>query len=259
MVVLMCCFLTLSTILFFFTVTGSADGIHGSDPRVVEMICATLASKFEEHGAVRLRSPLMRPRPESRPGGAGVGGPAEVINSRGTVLLLPEDLTASFARAVGRGGSATSHLKRYDIGRVYHKSFVGGHPREALEASFDIVNEDSGANGAHLEAEALMVVCQVVSAVSFSTGTFSLKKKVYLKNQDMHQLTHTLYFCMNRRREHSLWNSDEIPRLVSETDTHASCRFATRAIWSATEGHHTKSMSTDIHTSISAGAQITAE
>jgi translation initiation factor 2-alpha kinase 4 len=79
------------------------------------------------------------------------------------VLLLPEDLTASFARAVGRGGTATSHLKRYQIDRVYHKSLVGGHPRESLEASFDIVNEDPDVTGAQLEAEVVMVVCQSIA------------------------------------------------------------------------------------------------
>ena len=47
------------------------------------------------------------------------------------------------ARSVSRGGSATSHLKRYDIDKVFHKSLIGGHPRETLEASFDIVHEDT--------------------------------------------------------------------------------------------------------------------
>ena len=52
-------------------------------------------------------------------------------------MLLPEGLTASFVRAIGRGGTATSNIKRYDIDRVYHKSLARGHPRESVEASFD--------------------------------------------------------------------------------------------------------------------------
>jgi translation initiation factor 2-alpha kinase 4 len=122
-------------------VTGAADGVHGADPRIVEAICDGLRTIFVEHGAVHLKSPLLRPRP-SNTNETTVGGPAEVINSRGTILLLPEDLTVSFARSLGRGGAATSNLKRYDFDRVYHKSLVGGHPRESLEASFDIVHDD---------------------------------------------------------------------------------------------------------------------
>lgn len=68
------------------------------------------------------------------------------------------------ARAVGRGGSATSNLKRYDIGKVYHKSMAGGHPREALEATFDVVHEGNGI--IHLvEAETIHVASQVMGSL----------------------------------------------------------------------------------------------
>jgi hypothetical protein len=61
------------------------------------------------------------------------------------------------ARAVGRAGSAASHIKRYDIDRVYHKSMSGGHPRETLEATFDIVQGEN-ARLYMIEAEILQVV-----------------------------------------------------------------------------------------------------
>ena len=80
-------------------VTGALDGVLGADPLVVERICNDLKSLFQCHGAVRLRCPLMRPRPDSAQEGVVVGGPAEVINSRGNVLLLPEDLTAPFGKS----------------------------------------------------------------------------------------------------------------------------------------------------------------
>lgn len=149
-------------------VSGAADGVHGADPRVVEEICNGLSNIFETHGAVRLKAPLLRPRPPSATETA-IGGPAEVLNSRGTVLLLPEDLTVSFARALGRGGSATSNLKRYDIDRVYSKSITGGHPRESLEASFDIIHDDPHGNGDEIEAEAFMVVCQAMAKAASTT------------------------------------------------------------------------------------------
>lgn len=75
-------------------VTGSLDGVHGADPLIVQKVCKSLESIFQNHGAVRLNAPLLRPRIGATK--SSLGGPAEVINSRGAVLLLPEDLTAAF-------------------------------------------------------------------------------------------------------------------------------------------------------------------
>lgn len=144
-------------------VEGNLDGVLGSDPRIVSSICSRLENIFKYHGAVLLKAPLLRPRHSSSEIGLFAGGPAELLNRRGLVLTLSEDLTASFARAVGRGGSAASNIKRYDIGKVYHKAIAGGHPRESLEASFDIVQDDSSVRTTHFEAEALLVVSQAMS------------------------------------------------------------------------------------------------
>ena len=76
-------------------VTGAMNGVHGADPIVVEKICDDLKAIFQNHGAVHLKSPLLRPKPGSMSTGID-GGPTELINERGTVLLLPEDLTAPF-------------------------------------------------------------------------------------------------------------------------------------------------------------------
>lgn len=75
-------------------VEGSMDGIHGADPRVVENMRNLLSSIFESHGAVHLRSPLLRPRPHLNSNQA-MTGPSEMLDRRGTILLLPEDLTVS--------------------------------------------------------------------------------------------------------------------------------------------------------------------
>jgi hypothetical protein len=74
---------------------------------------------------------------------------------------------------VGRGGRAPSNLKRYDIAQVYHKSVAGGHPLEALEASFDIIQDGPDVKGHQLETEAIMVVCQVMGSLPQREGTCS--------------------------------------------------------------------------------------
>ena len=74
--------------------TGAVDGVLGADPIVVERICELCKRIFQSHGAVRLRSPLLRPRMQHPTAGATIGGPAELLNPRGSILLLPEDLTA---------------------------------------------------------------------------------------------------------------------------------------------------------------------
>lgn len=142
-------------------VQGNLDGVLGSDPRIVSFVCSRLESIFKSHSAVHLKAPLLRPRHTSSDAGL-LGGPAEVLNRRGVPLHLSEDLTASFARAVGRSGSAASNLKRYDIDRVYHKAVAGGHPRETLEATFDIIQDDTSIKVHHFEAEALLSVAQAM-------------------------------------------------------------------------------------------------
>ncbi len=135
--------------------TGIPDGYL---PRVVDSICNQLSNIFESHGAVRLKPPLLRPKGRLENGRDGF---VEVMNERGNILLLPEDLTANFARSVGRAGGLS--IKRYNIDRTYHRSRVGGHPRESLEASFDIVLEGASSNCDIFEAEVILVISQVIT------------------------------------------------------------------------------------------------
>ena len=142
-------------------ISGSADGILGADPRVVERICDNIREIFQHHGAVHLDGPTLRPRlSHTADGGAG---PAELMSGDGTVLLLPEDTTAGFARAVARGGTAAAAIKRYTISRVFHKSLAGGHPTEKLEASFDVIYDDQYTKAEVFEGELLLVVSQVMA------------------------------------------------------------------------------------------------
>jgi hypothetical protein len=99
-------------------VTGSTDGVLGADPIVVERLCENLKCVFQNHGAVRLRSPLLRPQSSSSTT-AAVGGPAELINPRGALLVLPEDLTASFGKSWNLQGQRDRQLINQLINRLF--------------------------------------------------------------------------------------------------------------------------------------------
>lgn len=75
-------------------IEGNLDGVHGADPRLVDTLKGRLAGIFQSHGAVPLKSPLLRPRPNANAIKVAISGPAELMSPRGSVLLLPEDLTA---------------------------------------------------------------------------------------------------------------------------------------------------------------------
>ena len=143
-------------------VEGCANGILGADPRVVEGLCRKLEGVFQSHGAVRLQGPLLRPR-HSTDSVSSLNKPVELLARRGLVLRLREDLCVNFARAVSRGGSSTNNMKRFDISKVFIESEAGLHPKEMLEASFDIIQDENIAISEYLEAETVLVLCRVMS------------------------------------------------------------------------------------------------
>lgn len=91
------------------------------------------------------------------------------MNKKGTIVMLPESLTVNFARSIARSGNAATRVKRYCFDKVFHDSLAGGHPRENLEASFDVVFEDQFVAAECLEAEAFMVICQSVGSLKCSS------------------------------------------------------------------------------------------
>ena len=107
-------------------ICGSYASILGSDPQMSDVISSKLSKIFQSHGAVRLSPPCLRPRDQNyldtnKP----VNAPAELINDQGCVLLMRENLTTNFARAVARCGLASNNLKRYDIDKVFRESDAG--------------------------------------------------------------------------------------------------------------------------------------
>ena len=131
---------------------------------MVDALCSRLSSIFRSHGASCLRPPCLRPLDQNIDL-YSVNRPAEVINDLGYVLLMRENLTANFARAVARCGLSANNVKRFDIDTVYQKSDAGGQPKQVFEASFDITSDTF--NGRTLmEAEIILVLCRVMSILS---------------------------------------------------------------------------------------------
>ena len=175
-------------------VEGTADGVLGADPRLVETLSFKLTEIFRSHGAVRLQGPLLRPRENDQT--LLLNKPVELLSQRGMVMNLREDLTANFARAVSRGGSSTSNIKRYDINKVYLESDAGLHPKELNMASFDIIQDDSTAKPEYLKAEAILVLCRVMSLLApknervYDFPPIVLKSPIWFL-----RLTHTRCVC----------------------------------------------------------------
>lgn len=129
----------------------------------MDIICTKMSSIFQSHGATRLSPPCLRPRDQNIDTNL-VNGPAEFINDQGYVLLMREDLTVNFARAIARCGLAANNVKRYDIDKVFHESAAGGQPNESIEASFDIVSDASNVN--LMKAETILVLCRVMALLT---------------------------------------------------------------------------------------------
>lgn len=146
-------------------VEGCAYGALGADPRVVEGLCRKLCGIFYSHGAVRLQGPLLRPT-DPNDVDTSLNKPVDLLARRGSVLRLREDLCIPFARALSRGGSSTTNLKRFDINKVFSESDAGLHPKESLEASFDIIQDENTAISEFLEAETILVLCQAMSLLA---------------------------------------------------------------------------------------------
>jgi len=89
-------------------VTGTLDGVFGSDPVIVQKVCNGLKQIFESHGAAHMKSPLMRPRPRDT---HNVTHVAQVINPRGAVLVFPEDLTSTFGKCLSFVRCVLNHFQ----------------------------------------------------------------------------------------------------------------------------------------------------
>lgn len=101
----------------------------------------------------------------------------QLVDSDGTVILLPFDLCHPFARFLAR--RPASHIKRHSVAYVYRQREGGGQPRRYAEASFDVVWPASASQPAEelqlsgaLDAEVIGASVEALAAaVAFTSGS----------------------------------------------------------------------------------------
>lgn len=130
---------------------------NASDLLLQGLVKQKLISIFRHHGAVETPRTIIFPR--SGHYGSNV---VQVLDSRGTLLQMPYDLTLPFARAIAKHEPAVE--RSYAFGRVFRDRESGAQPQSFGEVDFDIVSSDT-LDLALKEAEVIKVLDEIV--VSF--------------------------------------------------------------------------------------------
>ncbi|KFA77790.1 hypothetical protein S40288_00457 [Stachybotrys chartarum IBT 40288] len=117
-----------------------------------------LVSIFRRHGALEMPRSSIYPR--SSHYGDNV---VQLLDSSGTVLQLPYDLTMGHARMLAKHSSGSAAQKSFTFGSVFRDKKDTGQPGTFGEVDFDIVTSDTLDLALH-EAEVLKVLDEIISA-----------------------------------------------------------------------------------------------
>ena len=115
-----------------------------------------LCAIFRHHGAVETSRPCLFPRSTYYPTNA-----VQLLDSSGTLLQLPYDLTLPNARAIAKRSPAA--LKSFSFGSIFRNLHDGAQPSSHPEVDFDIISHDTK-DLALKEAEVIKVIDEVVDA-----------------------------------------------------------------------------------------------
>ncbi|GAU88418.1 hypothetical protein RvY_01123 [Ramazzottius varieornatus] len=131
----------------------------------------TVTEVFQLHGSVRMIAPLLIPNLRS----ADTYRRAQLctfMDSEGSLVLLPYDHRAPFARYVAR--NQLHSMKKFCVDRVFRGRRGGSaHPKELFECSFDVVTDES--ESLFSDAECVTVVYEAIQRLSLNQDhTFHL-------------------------------------------------------------------------------------
>nr|CCA16528.1 eukaryotic translation initiation factor 2alpha kinase putative [Albugo laibachii Nc14] len=167
------------------------------EQRAKTLIQNTLQRIFERHGAMEHTTPLLMPKgPLLNYTGIPLESSkasANFIDGNGLPVMLPFDLTERYARFVARHNLV--RMKSFQFARVYRKNVSSGHPRELLEAAFDIIWDEKSAFR-FLELESLHIISEVAQTLKCSSFSGSF----YLRLSDV-RLTNGLLMLSDIPRE----------------------------------------------------------
>jgi translation initiation factor 2-alpha kinase 4 len=146
---------------------GTASGVSGAEASTLilqQLVKAKLCSIFRRHGAIETQRQLLFPRSSHY----SHNNVAQLLDSSGTLVQLPYDLTMPNARTIAQKKPAAD--KTFAFGNVYRNAFSGGAPRSNGEADFDIVSYDAS-DVALKEAEVMKVLDEVIEEFPFFAGS----------------------------------------------------------------------------------------
>lgn len=95
---------------------------------------------FRKHGAIEVTTPLLTPFSKNTYVNYS---PVKLMTHSGSVVILPNDLRAPFARHIAMSG--INMVRRYSVDRVYReKKVFNFHPKQHYECAFDIITPNPG-------------------------------------------------------------------------------------------------------------------
>jgi eukaryotic translation initiation factor 2-alpha kinase 4 len=127
-----------------------------SDLLLQGLVKQKLISIFRNHGAVETPRSILFPRSRHYATNA-----VQLLDSNGTLLQLPYDLTLPHARFIAK--HEPSVQRSFAFGPVFRDRQSGGQPQTVAEVDFDIVSPDS-LDLALKEAEVIKVLDEVVTS-----------------------------------------------------------------------------------------------
>ena len=127
--------------------------------QIRENVYNTFTRIFQRYGGYLITYPLLMPWNELC---NDFSRAFKIVDSSVMVVTLPFSHRLPFARYLARSGCY--NLKRYFIGNVYQKNLMEGvdHPKERIEASFDIVTSNHA--DCMPEMEMLFIVNEIISS-----------------------------------------------------------------------------------------------
>ncbi|MCJ1476874.1 hypothetical protein MMC13_005543 [Lambiella insularis] len=138
-----------------FTYDMAVDAnLNSGDLLLQKMVKDKLTEVFRRHGAVETQRPLLLPNSRYYSNAA-----ARLLDSSGTLVQLPYDLTLPHARMLAKQPSVAR--KTYAFGDVYRAALPGSHPKSHGEVDFDIASCDNF-DLALREAEVVKVIDEIV-------------------------------------------------------------------------------------------------